>query len=518
MKTSSYINSALFFLALILLPMSCKDVEGTEKLSTQAPANIDPNAGTWKPVFLNPISQIAVAVPTAITSDAYKAELASIKDIQSKLTAAQRQTIDYWAAGGVLRWNEIFRELVARYNLPPAPNADGSYPLPDSENPFADPQFPFSNPPYAARAYSYVSAAQYDALKAAWYYKYLPTHNRPAPYKVDNTIRALMPVTDLPAYPSEEAVMSGAAADMMKALFPAAVEEITRKAGEQRNAALWAGKATASDISAGLALGKAVAAIFVTRAGGDGMRNAIGTKAQWDALKLNATLRGDIAWLSQDLPARPPMLPFFSGVKCWSMTPQNVIDARPAAPPLAGSSEMAGELEEVKYFAANVTRDRIAIVHKWADGVGTYTPPGHWNDIAAEYINNAHFSEVRAARAFALLNMALHDAGVSCWDTKYFYFNARPGQLDPAIKTNTGLPNFPSYVSGHSTFSASAATVLGYLFPQNSADFKAMAEEAALSRLYGAIHYRKDCSVGLDLGNRVGSYTLTFAAGDGAGN
>ena len=200
------------------------------------------------------------------------------------------------------------------------------------------------------------------------------------------------------------------------------------------------------------------------------------------------------------------------------MTPQNVIDARPAAPPLAGSSEMAGELEEVKYFAANVTRDRIAIVHKWADGVGTYAPPGHWNDIAAEYINNAHFSEVRAARAFALLNMALHDAGVSCWDTKYFYFNARPTQLDPAIKTNTGLPNFPSYVSGHSTFSASAATVLGYLFPQNSADFKAMAEEAALSRLYGAIHYRKDCSVGLDLGNRVGSYTLTFAAGDGAGN
>ena len=45
-----------------------------------------------------------------------------------------------------------------------------------------------------------------------------------------------------------------------------------------------------------------------------------------------------------------------------------------------------------------------------------------------------------------------------------------------------------------------------------------MADEAATSRLYGAIHYRKDCSVGLDLGNGVGSYTLTFAAGDGAGN
>ena len=518
MKTSSYLNSSLFFFALILMPMSCKEISDNEKLTAQPALNIDANAGTWKPVFLNPINQIAVATPTAITSDAYKAELASIKDIQSKLTTAQRKAIEYWSGGGILRWNQIFRELVARYNLPPAPNADGSYPVPDSENPFADPAFPFSNPPYAARAYSYVSVAQYDALKAAWYYKYLPTHNRPAPYKVDNAIQSLMPITDLPAYPSEEAAMSGAAADMLKSLFPAAVEEITRKAGEQRNAALWAGKATASDIAAGLALGKAVAAIFVTRAGGDGMRNAIGNKALWDGLKLNATSRGDIAWLSQDLPSRPPMLPFFSGVKCWSMTPQNIIDARPPAPPLAGSTEMTGELEEVKYYAKNVTRDRLAIVHKWADGVGTYTPPGHWNDIAAESIRDARFSEVRAARAFALLNMTLHDAGVSCWDSKYFYFNARPTQLDPSIKTSTGLPNFPSYVSGHSTFSASAATVLGYLFPQKAVDFNAMAEEAALSRLYGAIHYRKDCYAGLDLGNRIGTYTLTFATGDGAGN
>lgn len=518
MKSTLYSIIVLLFFTLLLAPVGCGDIVSTEKLQVQAPLTIDPTAGTWTPVFLSPINQIAVAVPTAVNSAAYLAELESIKDIQSKLTSAQRQTIEYWAGGGILRWNQIFRELVARYNLPPAPNADGSYPAPDAENPFADPAFPFSNPPYAARAYSYVSVAQYDALKAAWYYKYLPTHTRLAPYKVDPAIKSLMPETDLPAYPNEEAVMSGAAADMLKSLFPAALEEITRKAGEQRNAALWAGKATASDIAAGLALGKAVAAVFITRAGGDGMKNAIGNKALWDGLKVNATSRGDVAWLSQDLPSRPPMLPFFSGVKCWSMTPQNVIDARPPVPPSAGSAEMAKELEEVKYYSKNVTRDRLAIVHKWADGVGTYTPPGHWNDIAAEFIRDARFSEVRAARAFALLNMALHDAGVACWDTKYFYFNARPTQLDPSIKTNTGLPNFPSYVSGHSTFSASAATVLGYLFPSTANEFSAMAEEAALSRLYAAIHYRKDSYSGLDLGNKVGGYTVTFASGDGAGN
>ncbi|CAN5621173.1 hypothetical protein BH10BAC4_BH10BAC4_01860 [soil metagenome] len=519
MKSKLYLTVAVLFFAVILLPICCKDVSPDgENLIGQSPLNVDPTAGTWKPVFLNPINQIAVPVPTAVTSDTYKAELATIKDLQSKLSPAQRKAVEYWSAGGILRWNQIFRDLVARYNLPPAPNADGSYPAPDAENPFQDPGFPFSNPPYAARAYSYVAAAQYDALKAAWYYKYLPTHTRKAPYQVDNTIQALMPQSDLPAYPSEEAVMSGAAADMLKALFPAALEEITRKAGEQRNAALWGGKATQSDISAGLALGKAVAAIFIIRAGGDGMKNAIGTKPQWEALKLNATNRGDVAWLTQDLPPRPPMLPFFSGVKCWTMTIQNVIDARPLAPPLAGSAEMAGELEEVKYYSKNITRARLAIVHKWADVVGTYTPPGHGNDIAEEYIRDARFSEVRAARAFALLTMALHDAGVSCWDTKYFYFNARPTQLDPSIKTSTGIPNFPSYVSGHSTFSASAATVLGYLFPAKAQEFSAMAEEAALSRLYGAIHYRTDSYAGLELGNKVGSYTVAFATDDGAGN
>src|SRR3989454_8227635 len=70
-----------------------------------------------------------------------------------------------------------------------------------------------------------------------------------------------MPVGDLPAYPSEDAVLSGVTVEMLKVLFPAAVAEITQRAAEQRNAALWSGKAAASDIAAGLTLGKAVAAV-----------------------------------------------------------------------------------------------------------------------------------------------------------------------------------------------------------------------------------------------------------------
>jgi len=197
----------------------------------------------------------------------YVAELDAIKASQANLTSSQRKAIAYWSGGGVMRWNQILRELVARYNLPPAPKDEGGYPVPDAENPFGDPAFPFANPVYAARAYSYVSAAQFDALKSAWYWKF--QYNRLSPAKNDNSVTALMPITDLPSYPSEDGVISGVTVEMLKTLFPAAVQEITLKAAEQRNAALWSGKATASDVAAGLALGKSVAAVFLARAAGD---------------------------------------------------------------------------------------------------------------------------------------------------------------------------------------------------------------------------------------------------------
>jgi hypothetical protein len=212
------------------------------------------------------------------------------------------------------------------------------------------------------------------------------------------------------------------------------------------------------------------------------------------------------------------MLPYFKNVTPWIMTTPDIVSVRPGPPALAGDAEMNAEVKEVKWYSDNLTRGRIAIVHKWADGVSTYTPPGHWNDIAEEYILDAKFSEVRAARAFALLNITEENAAIACWDTKFFYFNARPSQLNPSIKTGTGVPNFPAYVSGHSTFSQSAAAVLSYLFPESTNDFNAMAMEAAMSRLYGGIHYRSDCMGGLTLGQDIGDYTVAnFAMNDGAG-
>ena len=486
----------------------------SETLPPLEAASLDSGAGSWTMIVLSGPAQFAVAAPAAETSAAYRAELAAVKTAQANLTDAQRRSIEYWSGGGVLRWNQILRGLVARFNLPPAPRADGTYPVPDPENPFADPQFPFANPPYAARAYSYVTLAQFEALKSAWYWKY--QYHRRAPALVDPGITALMPVSDLPAYPSEDAVLSGVTVEMLKVLFPAAVAEITQRAAELRYAALWSCKAAASDIAAGLALGKSIAAVFVARAGADGMRTAGGTSAQWQAFADSAVAHGEIPWASQETPPRPPMLPNFGLVQTWLMTPTEVVSERPPAPPSTSSSQMQQEVAEVRQTVEGLSETQRAIAFKWNDGAGTYAPPGHWNDITAERIRDARMSEVRAARTFALLNMAMHDAGVGCWGVKFLYFNPRPGQLDPSIKTVIGLPNFPSYPSGHSTFSSAAAVVLSHLFPAGTSDFEAMKEEASISRLYGGIHYRSDIERGKEHGARIGGYAVRFAQQDGA--
>ena len=491
-----------------------KSVGPFEVLPALEPSALDQAAGSWRMIVLTSPSQIAVPAPASATSAAYLAELDAIKATQSTLTSAQRQAITYWSGGGVMRWNQILRELVARFNLPPAPKDEGGYPVPDAENPFGDPAFPFANPVYAARAYSYVSAAQYDALKSAWYWKF--QYNRRSPAKIDGAITAMMPVTDLPSYPSEDAVISGVTVEMLKTLFPAAVAEITLKAAEQRNAALWSGKAAASDLAAGLALGKSVATVFLARAAADGMRTAGGSPVQWKALADSATVRGEIAWTSRDIPARPPMLPLFGQVRAWNMTPAEIVAERPPPPPSTGSQKMKDELTEVKRTVESLTNAQLAIAQKWNDGAGTYSPPGHWNDVALEYVRDAKMSEVRAARVFALLNMAMHDAGVACWEAKFHYFNPRPSQLDPGIKTQIGLPNFPSYTSGHSTFSAAASGVLTYLFPGGANIFAAMRDEAGISRMYGGIHYRSDIEAGKQHGDRISGFTLAFARVDGA--
>ena len=513
-------NMKKIFIPIILFTVlvnSCsKDiVENNLEFPALQPKSTDINAGIWKPILLTGPTEFPVAAPIAVTTPDYIAQINEIKTWQANLTKDEEAIVKYWSAGAVLRWNEILRQLVAKHNLPPYQNPDGTYPVPNANNPLAYPQFPFANPPYASRAYAYVAAAQYDALVAAWHYKKL--YNRPAPYVTDATVNALIPKTDLPSYPSEDATVAGVVGEMMKLLFPGDQDFIQQKIEEHKKARLIAGANVRSDLDAGEALGKAVAQKFVTRARGDRAGTAGGSLTIQSLFEQDCIARGEIPWYSQENPKRPGMLMLFGRVKTWLFDSITMVTTiRPPAPPSTSSQKFKDELEEIRHFSTSITPEQRAIAHFWADGISTPTPPGHWNQIAAEDFVNQNFSEVRWARNMALLNMAMMDAAIVCWDAKYVYFNPRPPQMNNTIKTVTGLPNFPSYTSGHSTFSAAAATILGHIIPSRATEYTNMAQEASLSRMYAAIHYRSDCEKGFESGDKVGGYAIARAITDGA--
>jgi PAP2 superfamily len=507
----------IIILASITQIISCKKaiVEENENYQLLNPTRPDANAGTWRPILLTTANEFGCATPIATTSPDYVLQLNEIKSFQNDISKEEKRIVNYWGAGAVLRWNEIMRELVAKHNVPPYQNPDGTYPIPSANNPLAYPTFPFSNPPYAARAYAYLSAAQYDACIAAYFYK--NQYNRIAPFNVDGSIQTLLPKSTLPSYPSEDAVVMGVSVELLKLLFPGDQDYINQKAEEHKRARLIAGANVRSDLDAGEALGKLVATKFIARARNDRAGAAVGTPAIWVALETNTAATGQVPWISQESPKRPGMLPLFGRVRTFLFDSLTMVTSiRPSAPPSTSSPQFAIELAEVLNYSKNITREQMRIAHFWADGVNTFTPPGHWNYIAATDFVQQQFSEARWARNMALLNMSLMDAGVACWDAKYFYFNPRPSQINNDIKTVTGLPNFPAYISGHSTFSAAAATVLGYIIPANAASYNAMAKEASESRLYAAIHYRSDCEKGFETGNKVGAYAVARGHTDGA--
>ncbi len=174
---------------------------------------------------------------------------------------------------------------------------------------------------------------------------------------------------------------------------------------------------------------------------------------------------------------------------------------------------------EVYRTGTALSDEQKRIARFWDDGPGTYTPPGHWAEIALGLVERFQVSTPRAARALAYLGVAAMVAGVCVWDAKFAYWSVRPityirDFIDPTWTSFITTPPFPGYVSGHSTFSGASATTLGHMFPQERATLQAMAAEAAMSRLYGGIHIRADNEVGLVMGRQLGAIASLRALSD----
>jgi len=313
---------------------------------------------------------------------------------------------------------------------------------------------------------------------------------------------------------------AAAAHTVLSRLFPA-----RRVALDQALSASLAEEPAGPARDRAVAFGKAVAEAVLARREHDGWNATVSVE--------NGAASGQ--WRPTPPDFKPPEDPQWGSMTPFVMSKQNQF--RPAGPPAPGSAAFREAAAAVAAMGAAQSAERTAeqteIAHFWSDAAGTYGPAGHWNAIAASLVPSSGLGLEAEAELFAELNVAIADAGVAVAETKYNYRFWRPitairegaaGALpNPEWSPLLTTPNHPSYVSGHSGFSGAAATVLTARLgvreftstdpgspgvTRSFTSFQQAAEEVAMSREYGGVHYSFDNADGLAAGRAVGAWTL----------
>lgn len=242
-------------------------------------------------------------------------------------------------------------------------------------------------------------------------------------------------------------------------------------------------------------------------------------------------------------------LPGWGAQKSWLMKDKKAFLARDFIDPK--STEFAEQFFEVKMLGAADssvrTKDQTQIAFFWEDGPRGVTPPGHWQIISMEVLQNRGYSLIDQAAYFAMLSIAQADVGITTWDSKYIHDIVRPETVirqrfnqmgnekitdkgDTDWRTLIPTPSFPAYTSGHSAFSAVSARMLANFIGTDQVSFSSQspdlvnwpkqlkgvtrswnsiwsaAEEGGMSRIYGGIHWQADNTEGLKIGKDLADY------------
>ena len=453
---------------------------------------------TW---YLDGSDELRLGPPPGAGSDKTRTELAELLRLQEARTDARLREVRRWnSRAATLPWTDVTLQMIQDHR---------------------------PRPPFAARILALVHTAMHDAVVAARDSRAAYPQARPKPVAVDDRIDPLLGGRRGSSYAPIQAAVAGAAERVLTHVFPnrspVFFEDLGTEAVESR---LWAGANYRSDVERARRLGQRVAAMAIERASSDGVTNTGFAHPRKE---------GEQYWS----PTAPSYSypPFGGPVGTWQPwvmeSPGALRDVVPG--PLAyGSAGFMAELNEVLDVQEGLTQEQREKAFFWADGSGTATPAGHWNEIASELVRDYGLGSAATARLFAALNVAEADAAIASFEMKFFYWSIRPitaiwrlcdGRTvlcseetaagDPARAPFHGTwfplletPSFPSYPSGHATFSGAAAAVLGHLIPEAAAGVQVLAEEAASSRLWGGIHFRSDNVDGLELGRAVGALVI----------
>ncbi|HZH67452.1 MAG TPA: hypothetical protein VEY10_21350 [Flavisolibacter sp.] len=364
-----------------------------------------------------------------------------------------------------------------------------------------------------ARHYAYSGVAAVEALRPG-YLQFSRWQNR------WNGLSGL-PHADQKQKYFYPANINAAMASMNRAFFPNA-SAADKAAIDSLENVLYANFPIQESVkTASAAFGKAVATAVFTWAETDGYKNAN---------QSYTPPTGPGLW-KPTAPGMTAATPFWGNNR--TIIHNSTQNTQPLAPtaystePTDAFYKMAKQVYDV---SQSLTDDQKAMALFWRDVPGA-TSPGHWLSILQQVIRKKNTSLDHAALAYALTGIAINDALVSCFETKYKYNLVRPITYIREVMGHSswnpflGTPAHPEYSSAHSALSAAAASILEKLFgnsgeltdytydylgfaPRTYASFKAIGEEAGQSRLYAGIHYQLSIDVGLTQGRKVADNIL----------
>ena len=382
------------------------------------------------------------------------------------------------------------------------------------------------SPPVASRAFAYVGVTAFEAVAGG----------DPALVSLAGQLNGLtaVPARD-PALAYDEALVLNAALEAAISSFfgntgPSGQQAMARMASRKQTRL---SEGVDGEIAArSIAQGKAVADHILVWSQTDG-----GAVVENMGFPYDYTPQpGPEHWVptSTIRQQQAPLLPNWGNNRTFAM-PAGATCALSAPPAYSEDpqSEFYVQAKEVYDAVNGLTPEQKAIARFWSDDpMLSPTPPGHWVSIACEILEAQGQPESRCAEVLALVGIAVADAFIGCWQSKYEYDLVRPVTyikrvIDPKWEPLLITPPFPEYPSGHSTQSGAAAEVLtavfgsGFAFTdsthvddgipaRNFPDFWAAADEAAISRLYGGIHYRAAIDRGLDQGRCIGAYAAAL--------
>jgi membrane-associated phospholipid phosphatase len=180
--------------------------------------------------------------------------------------------------------------------------------------------------------------------------------------------------------------------------------------------------------------------------------------------------------------------------------------------PPPGQRDSKEEIEILSNLAAQRDPGVLDLIKFWEAGSPSY----RWNQIAGAEISKFNLNSPRSERVLALVHVAIYDAMVAAWDSKYFYNRPRPSDLDKKLSTVIPNPDSPSYPSEHAVAAGAASTVLAYLFPADAQMFADQAAAEGTSRLLAGVQYPSDVQTGFDLGRAVAALVIARAQSDGS--